>query len=43
MKLDSIFITDGVHREEFKNENDLADLLKKYKVTANYFQKNLKW
>jgi HAD superfamily hydrolase (TIGR01459 family) len=43
MNLDSIFITDGVHREEFKNENDLADLLKKYKVTTNYFQKNLKW
>ncbi len=43
MKLDSIFITDGVHRAEFKNENDLKNLLKKYRVTSNYFQKYLTW
>tara|TARA_B100000767_G_C19626031_1_gene476168 strand:- start:114 stop:920 length:807 start_codon:yes stop_codon:yes gene_type:complete len=43
MNLDSIFITDGVHREEFKNEEELNNLLKQYNVKANYFQKNLKW
>ena len=43
MNLDSIFITDGVHRAEFKNENDIENLLKKYKVTTNYFQKKLIW
>ena len=41
--VDCIFITDGVHRDEFKNTSELDDLLKKYKVKANYFQKSLKW
>ena len=43
LKLDSIFISEGVHRSEFKNENDLSLLLKKYKVEANYFQPKLSW
>lgn len=41
--LDSLFITNGVHRMEFKNEDELIELLKKYNVTTNFFQKNLYW
>ena len=40
---DSLFISDGVHRKEFRNNSELDGLLKKYKVKANYFQKELKW
>ena len=40
---DCLFITSGVHRNEFKNDNDLTDLLIKYNVKANYFQKELLW
>ena len=40
---DCLFISEGVHRDEFKNNSDLEKLLKKYKVNTNYFQKELKW
>lgn len=43
LKIDSIFITSGVHRDEFKNYSELDKLLKKYKVNANYFQHELIW
>ena len=43
LKIDSIFITNGVHRDEFNSENELSKLLKDYKVEANYFQKELTW
>ena len=43
LKLDSIFISNGVHREEFKNENELKNLLNKYNVEVNFYQSNLKW
>ena len=43
MNIDSIFITDGVHRSELKNESDLTAILKKYKVRSTYFQKELSW
>ena len=43
MKIDSIFISGGVHREEFKQENELSNLLKKYKVNSNYYQSELIW
>jgi len=43
LKLDSLFITGGVHRSEFKDENDLKNLLKKHNVNCNYFQKKLIW
>ena len=43
LKIDSIFITNGVHRNEFNNENDLKNLLERYKVKANYFQNSLTW
>ena len=38
-----LFISDGVHRDEFSNNSELERLLDKYKVKANYFQKELKW
>ena len=40
---DCLFITNGVHRNEFNNQKDLENLLKKYDVYANFFQKELKW
>jgi len=43
LNIDSIFISNGVHRNEFKNENELQKLLEKYKVKANYFQPELTW
>jgi len=38
-----LFITDGVHRDEYKNVSELDTLLKKYNVKANFFQNELKW
>ena len=43
LDIDSLFITNGVHKSDFEKENDLILLLKKYKVTSKYFQKELKW
>ena len=43
MKIDSIFISKGVHRSEFTEENQLRDLSKKYKVNFNYYQSELVW
>ena len=43
LSADSLFITNGVHRSEFKTEEDLIELLKKYKVKTNFFQKKLCW
>ncbi|MEC7136409.1 MAG: TIGR01459 family HAD-type hydrolase [Pseudomonadota bacterium] len=43
LQLDSLFITDGVHRGEFSEHLDLQILLKKYKVKIDFFQKELKW
>ena len=43
MKIDSIFISNGVHRSEFKQESDLEDLSNKYKVKFNYHQSELVW
>ena len=43
LNIDSIFISDGVHRDEFKNQNELQGLLKKYKVESNYFQTEFTW
>ena len=40
---DCLFISNGVHRDEFKNNLELEKLLKKYRVMANYFQKELQW
>ena len=43
LKIDCIFISEGVHRKEFKNFSELNNLLEKYNVKANFFQKELKW
>ena len=43
LKIDCIFITEGVHRKEFNNFSGLNKLLGKYSVKANFFQKELKW
>ena len=40
---DCLFISNGVHRNEFSNNLELEKLLRKYKVKANYFQKELQW
>ena len=43
MNIDSIFISNGVHRSEFKDEIELINLQSKYKVKANYYQTQLIW
>ena len=45
MKFDSLFITNGIHKDEFLNltlENH-EKILEKYGVKANYYQKKLAW
>ena len=41
MKIEFIFITEGVHRNEFSNFSELNKLLDKYSVKVNFFQKEL--
>jgi HAD superfamily hydrolase (TIGR01459 family) len=43
LNVDCLFISEGVHRDEFKDISELDKLLKKYKVKANFFQRELKW
>tara|TARA_B100000579_G_C22610935_1_gene747222 strand:- start:64 stop:876 length:813 start_codon:yes stop_codon:yes gene_type:complete len=43
MNLDSVFITDGVHKSKISNEESLEKLLKEYDVSSKYFQKELTW
>jgi len=43
VKIDSIFITNGVHRSEFNKESELSELFDKYKVKSNYYQRELIW
>ena len=43
LKIDCIFITEGVHRKEINNLSELNKLLGRYSVKANFFQKELKW
>ena len=43
LNLDCIFISGGVHRQEYSDTSELDKLLKKYKVKANFFQKELEW
>ena len=42
-KLDSIFITGGVHKDKAANEKFINDLLKQNEVESNFFQKELTW
>jgi HAD superfamily hydrolase (TIGR01459 family) len=43
MNIDSIFISNGIHRDEFKNEGEIKNLFLKYKVKGSYYQSQLKW
>ena len=43
MKLDSVFITSGVHKSKTIDEKLMENLLEEYNVSANYFQKELTW
>jgi len=45
MKFDSLFITNGIHRDEFLNLpiEKYDKILEKYKAKTNYYQSGLKW
>jgi HAD superfamily hydrolase (TIGR01459 family) len=45
MKFDSLFITSGIHSDEFSNlpVENYDKILKKYKTKTNYYQKRLTW
>jgi len=43
MKIDSLFILDGVHRSEYSDENKLIELINKYNVYSKYYQNKLCW
>ena len=45
MKFDSLFITSGIHKNEFSNlpVQDYDRLLKNYKTETNYYQEILNW
>ena len=45
MKFDSLFITEGIHKKEFINLpiEKYDNVLKKYNVETNYYQKGLIW
>ena len=45
MKFDSLFVTDGIHKEEFINLpiKDYDKVLQKYKTKTNYYQEKLTW
>ena len=42
MNYDSLIITNGIHKNEFKKEG-VEKILKKYNVVSTYSQSNLKW
>ena len=42
MNYDSLIITNGVHKNEFKNER-VEKILNKYNVRATFSQGALKW
>ena len=43
MGIDSIFITEGVHKAKIFDEELIENLLKEYNVSSKYFQKELTW
>ncbi len=43
LNIDSVFISSGVHCNEFNNEEQLRKLLEKYKVKTKYVQSKLTW
>jgi len=42
MNYDSLFITQGIHKNEIQNEG-IDNILKKYDVETTYYQSELKW
>ena len=45
MKFDSLFITNGIHKNEFLNlpVENYDKVLKKYNAVTNYYQNKLCW
>ena len=45
MKFDSLFITGGIHKDEFLNlpTKNYDKILEKYKTKTNYYQERLTW
>ena len=45
MKFDSLFITGGIHKDEFMNIpfSEYDKVLEKYKTKTNYYQEKLTW
>ncbi len=43
IKQDSLFILNGIHKNEIENLDKLNDTLKKYDVKTNFIQKQLNW
>ena len=40
---DSLFILDGVHKNEIRESKNLNSVLEKYNVKTNFTQKQLNW
>ena len=45
MKFDSLFITNGIHKDEFSDMKlkNYDKILEKYEAKTNYYQENLTW
>ena len=45
MSFDSLFIINGIHKDEFSNLdiNNYDKILEKYKTKTNYYQESLTW
>ena len=45
MHYDSLFIKNGIHKDEFKNltPGDFDGIFNKYQVKINYYQNYLSW
>ena len=45
MNLDSLFITNGIHKDEFYDlpVKNYDEILKKYETKTNYYQERLVW
>ena len=42
LNFDSMIISNGIHKDEIKKEG-IEKVLKKYEVTVNFIQSELKW
>ncbi len=43
LNIDSLFITNGIHKAEIQYDEELNNLLKSYNVNTKYFQEDLNW